>query len=188
MASAVPWTTMAGTTRAAAPIAANASSPCASGSGPPRGIAWVGGGRLRALPNASPEWIASAANTSGYVAAITAAIAPPADIPATNTRAGSIVQRSAASATARVAPAIDAGSPPPRAWCDVENQFQQQLGLSSRDCSGYATTNPWRSAVRFMRLPAENDAALCVQPWSITSSGAGVAGSRSGGAYTKTGR
>src|SRR4051794_25452538 len=39
-----------------------------------------------------------------------------------------------------------------------------------------------------MRLPAENDAAVCVQPWSITTSGAGVAGSRSGGAYTKTGR
>ena len=57
-------------------------------------------------------------------------------MPATNTRAGSIVQRSAASVTARVAPAIDAGSPPPRAWCDVENQFQQQLGFSSRDCSG----------------------------------------------------
>src|SRR3954449_989708 len=39
-----------------------------------------------------------------------------------------------------------------------------------------------------MRLPDENDAAVWVQPWSITTSGAGTAGSRPGGAYTKIGR
>ena len=42
------------------------------------------------------------------------AIAPPADIPATYTRAGSIVHWAVSARTARVIPAMIAGSPAPR--------------------------------------------------------------------------
>ena len=63
-------------------------------------------------------------------------MAPPADIPTTNTRCGSIVHRDASAMTARVAPARNAGSPPPRDWCSAVNQFQQPCGLSSRDLLG----------------------------------------------------
>ena len=67
-----PWNTISGTAAAdggacvgAARIAANAD------------------GRSCAVPYASPEWTPAAAKSSGYVAAITAAMAPPADMPAT---------------------------------------------------------------------------------------------------------
>src|SRR5581483_924820 len=76
------------------------------------------------------------------------------------------------SITCSVRPAMSDASPLPRCWSLGWNQFQYPLGLAARDCSGYATKNPWRPASSFIRVPAAKSLALCVPPCNITSSGA----------------
>ena len=61
------------------------------------------------------------------------AIAPPADNPATNTRFGSPPSRSI---TSRVMPAISDGSPQPRCWFSLLNQFQHFDTFAPDPCSG----------------------------------------------------
>jgi hypothetical protein len=62
-----------------------------------------------------------------------AAAAPPADRPATYTRFGSIAW---SRMIWRVMPAISEGSPPPRRWSPVRNQFQHFAWLAPLGCSG----------------------------------------------------
>ena len=82
---------MLATGRARVPMATEAarSDPLVSGS--PCVIVASASRMPRAERYASPEWTAIAANRSGCVAASVAAIAPPAEKPATNTRRTSIV-------------------------------------------------------------------------------------------------
>jgi hypothetical protein len=136
LSSAVPWITMLGTGRARSPMAAWAARPCAMGSSAPLAIAVKAVPMLSAERYERPECTATAANRSGYTAARIAAMAPPADRPATKTRRGSIVHDDAVPMSSRTIATIDAGSPALRVWCWGRNQFQQPWGLSPRSCWG----------------------------------------------------
>ena len=75
----------------------------------------------------------TAAYTSGQLAAITAAEAPPADRPATNPRVGSTA---CSATTCWVMPATIAGSPASRCWSSAGNQLQKPPLFAVRLCSG----------------------------------------------------
>ena len=86
-----------------------------------------------AQPCGSPECTPTAANTSGYAAPSTAAIAPPAENPATYTRSRST---SCSAATSATIPARIAASPVPRCWSAGSNQFQYRIAFAEVTCSG----------------------------------------------------
>ena len=86
-----------------------------------------------AQPCGSPECTPTAANTSGYAAPSTAAIAAPAENPATYTRSRSTACSAAISSTI---PARIDGSPAPRRWSAGSNQFQYRIGFAEVTCSG----------------------------------------------------
>ena len=73
MRSASPWKTIVGTV-GPEPLGRVV---------PPPPIAAKADGMSLAAPHANPEWTPTAANMSGYVAALIAAAAPPAERPAT---------------------------------------------------------------------------------------------------------
>ena len=89
--------------------------------------------RSVAEPCGSPECTPTAANTSGYAAPSTAAIAAPAENPATYTRSRSTACSAAISSTI---PARIDGSPAPRRWSAGWNQFQYRIGFAEVICSG----------------------------------------------------
>jgi hypothetical protein len=62
-----------------------------------------------------------------------AAIAPPAESPATKTRSGAMPN---SSRRLSVRPAMIAGSPLPRIWSLGRNQFQHAMALSPLVCAG----------------------------------------------------
>jgi hypothetical protein len=90
-------------------------------------------GRLCAAPRGRPECTPTAAYSSGYVSAITAGIAPPAERPGTYTRRLSSLY---VSTTSSVMPAMIDGSPCPRRWWPGLNQFQhfETFAHSSTAC------------------------------------------------------
>src|SRR6266540_3288379 len=91
----------------------------------------------------SPATIAPPANTSGYDASMTAAIAPPADRPVTNTRPASEPRSLSVRSTICL---IDNASPEPRAVSDCSNQLKHLLELLADCCSGNTSAKPSRSA------------------------------------------
>jgi hypothetical protein len=97
-----------------------------------------------------------------------AAMAPPAESPATYTRR---VSTPCSAITFCVRLAITAGSPAPRRWWLCLNQFQQRDGLACCDCAGYSTRKPCSRANAFMPVPAAKSSGFCVQPCSMTTSG-----------------
>ena len=71
-------------------------------------------------------------------------------------------------------PARSCGSPAPRAWSAGRNQLKHCSTLALVGSSGYATRKPAVSACLFICVPAAKSAIVCVQPWSIITSGAAV--------------
>ena len=91
-------------------------------------------------------------------------MAAPAEKPATATLSrGTECSRIRSSAI----PARIAGSPKPRDWCSVRNQFQQPLGLSPVLCSGQTTIHPCRAAMAFIAVPRAKSSDDWVHPCSI---------------------
>ncbi len=125
----------------------------------------------RPLPAGKPECTPTAANRSGYSAPSTAAIAPPADMPATNTCAGSAP---CSLTICRVSPAMMSGSPASRAWWPDSNQFQHCVRFDALSCSGYSTRQFASSARRFMPVPSAKSSGFWVQPCSMTINGRGA--------------
>ena len=70
-------------------------------------------------------------------------MAPPADSPVTNTRAGSEPWSAITLSTMDL---TDAASPLPRVSAAVENQLKQRIMLLALDCWGNTTSNCQRSA------------------------------------------
>src|SRR5664279_5712815 len=95
-----------------------------------------------ALVGLDADRYGGAACISGYVAASTTAIAPPAERSVTYIRLGSTRHAAVSAATRRTIPARIAGSPCDRNWFAGRNQFQHRCGLCDGVCSGYTTTNP----------------------------------------------
>ena len=94
---------------------------------------------LAALPYGRPAMIAPAANTSGYVASMAAAIAPPADSPVMDTRFRSIP---CAPIVFSIICRIDSASPRSRRVSLGRNQLKQVFGLFAVVCSGSNSRNP----------------------------------------------
>src|SRR5687767_9802270 len=89
-----------------------------------------------------------------------AAIAPPADIPATYTLPSAT---SYSSTSCLVMPAMSDGSPRPRCWSAAWNQFQHLCMLALPACSGYATRKVCFSESSFIRVPVAKSSGLWVQ-------------------------
>lgn len=129
-----------------------------------------------AHPYGSPATTPPAANFSGYVAIITAVIAPPADSPVTYTREGS--PETSASCRSTIW-AREAASPCPRRMSLLWNQLKHWLRLLPLCCCGSTTEKPQRSASRVQPVPEAYPAAFWVQPCRATTTGR-PAGSPSG--------
>ena len=125
--------------------------------------------RLYSTPAMTPI----ATKRSGYVAPRITLIAAPAEMPPTYTRSSSTPWPFA---TASAASASSFGSPASRDWCAGSHHWKQRVAMVSADCSGYATTKPSFSASASICVAPAKSSAVCVQPWSITTSGVGVAG------------
>ena len=117
---------------------------------------------------------------SGYVAAITDAIPPPADRPLTYTRPGSTLY---VFSIRLVTAAIRAASPPPRCMLASAKKFQQPSELESVSCSGNTTMKPLASASVSQRVSCRKLSAVCVQPCNATTNGTAVAGEYDDGTY-----
>ena len=109
------------------------------------------------------------------------AIAAPAEKPATKTRLASTVY---ALATSPTIPESSCGSPEPRAWSAGRNQLKHCSVFAVVGSSGYATRNPPASAFVFICVPAAKSDIVCVQPWSIITSGTGVPALYDAGTYS----
>jgi hypothetical protein len=118
-----PWMTKIGTATSSTP-AGRRGMPC---------MAQNADKASCAAPKGSPEWTATAWNTSGCVAPTISAMAAPADKPATNTRLRSIAYDSL---TCRAMPAMVEGSLPSRICSSRLNQFQQFWQFDDMDWAG----------------------------------------------------
>ncbi len=130
-----------------------------------------------AAPKGRPAMMAPPANSSGYVASITAVMAPPAERPVMKTRDAFSAWFSTMVA---IIDAMEAASPSPRRMSSGLNQLKQVLGLLSAFCSTASTAKPFRAASCDQPVPKSYPPALWPQPCSTTTSGA--PGFKAGGA------
>src|SRR5689334_23073241 len=105
--------------------------------------------------------MAPPAKSSGYVASITEAMAPPAERPVTNILLASAPNVLTACSTICL---IESASPCPRVMSPGKNHEKQLLGLLAGCCCGYTIAKPKRSASDDQPVPRSYSSAVCVHP------------------------